>query len=113
MNSSNSNPVLTTCVHSPQWAPVTMEGFGDYESDEGSDVCPSDAAPAPVFKPAWEAQSDEDDEDEPTAERPLEEKPSLSPASAAPAQPPAKKKKILPSALDALSSAAPTFLSKV
>ena len=79
MNSSNSNPVLTTCVHSPQWAPVTMEGFGDYESDEGSDVCPSDAAPAPVFKPAWEAQSDEDDEDEPTAERPLEEETVLVP----------------------------------
>mmetsp|Transcript_28210 Transcript_28210/g.67776 ORF Transcript_28210/g.67776 Transcript_28210/m.67776 type:complete len:192 (-) Transcript_28210:483-1058(-) len=92
-----------------------MDALGDYGSDEEEEVTEDKEEKEEVagFKPAWEME-DEDSEDEAKeeAERVEKEKAEAAKKAAAEEAVQAKKKRKLPSALDALNSATTTFLQQ-
>ena len=94
-----------------------MDSFAAYGSDSSQDDgIANESAAVPSFKPAWQTADEDDSEDE--SKEDAQGQKAEAPAAKedhkpvpARADEPAVKRKKLPSALDALNTATPTFLA--
>ena len=94
-----------------------MDSFAAYGSDSSQDDgIANESAAVPSFKPAWQTADEDDSEDE--SKEDAQGQKAEAPAAQedhkpvpARADEPAVKRKKLPSALDALNTATPTFLA--
>ena len=94
-----------------------MDSFAAYGSDSSQDDgIATESAAVPSFKPAWQTADEDDSEDE--SKEDAQGQKAEAPAAKedhkpvpARADEPAVKRKKLPSALDALNTATPTFLA--